>query len=1163
GGIVEYSTNGGASWSNASALLTAGASYGGTLSSSYSNPLAGNMAFVKDSFGYTASQYSLSSLSGQSSVRFRFRMGTDNSPGYDDYGWFIDDFRVYTCAAVGVSINDTAVVEGNAGFVNANLTVSLGGPLGSTMTVNYATADGTAIAGSDYTATSGTLTFLPGETAKNILVPVAGDTVGEPAETFFVNLSGSTGASIVDGQGQATILNDDSTAVLSVSPKSVFEGDPAATFTVSMTGVPIGTVTVNYATSDGSAAAGSDYTTTSGTLTFTLGQTSKTLSVPILDDGAVEGDETFTVTLSGITGGTLGTAAANGTILNDDFAGPGAWTPTSLTSPPPGRDRPSMVWTGTRALVWGGSDGAGGYPAGGIFDPTANSWAVMPNTGAPPSGRSGQTAVWAGSRMIVWGGNDGVANLNTGASFNPATNAWTSIGTSGAPSARTNHTAVWTGSKMIVWGGYDGAANLNTGGVYDPATNTWTSVTTTGAPTGRSWHTAVWNGTRMLVWGGFDTLGAVTATGAAYDPATNTWTSISTVGAPAGRYVHTAVWTGSRMIVWGGYNPATLAFLSTGGAYNSATDTWTPVTNTGAPAARWFHTAVWTGSHMIVWGGRQGASNFATGGLYDPIGDTWQNVPTAAAPTRRYQHGSLWTGTQMLTWGGFDGARPTSGGLYQPPAPTVTTDPATAVTDTEATWNGTVNPNGLATDAYFEYGLDTTYGSATTPSSAGSGSVPVPVTFAATGLLCGRTYHYRVVASNSLGTASGLDVSFATSPCPPTLSISDVSVVEGDAGTTNATFTVTLSAASASTVTVSAETSDVTATAGSDYTATGPTTLSFAPGVLTQTFIVPVLTDTTDEPNETATVTLSSPTNAVILDGFGTLSVVNDDGAASFSVFDAAISEGYLSGSTMTFPVRLSAPLGVPASVDYATSNGTALAGTDYTTAAGTLTFNPGEVVKFATVPVLGDAAAEPNETLTLTLSNASGAAMLDDTGTGTILNDDGATISVTDYAIAEGTGAGVTNLAFTVITSQTSILPITVTYSTMDGTAAAPSDYATTSGTLTIPPGAASVALLVPVVRDAVVESNETVLLNLTAATNATLFRSQGTGTIQADDGLLVSIADKTTSEGNAGFTPIHFTVTLSAPAPGAVNVDYATADGTALATADYAASSGTVSFA
>ena len=90
-------------------------------------------------------------------------------------------------------------------------------------------------------------------------------------------------------------------------------------------------------------------------------------------------------------------------------------------------------------------------------------------------------------------------------------------------------------------------------------------------------------------------------TGGRYNPSTDSWTATSTTNAPSGRYLHTAVWTGSEMIVWGGV--MVTDDLNTGGRYNPSTDTWTATSTTNAPSARDDHTAVWTGSEMIVWGG--------------------------------------------------------------------------------------------------------------------------------------------------------------------------------------------------------------------------------------------------------------------------------------------------------------------------------------------------------------------------------------------------------------------------------------------------------------------------------------------------------------------------------------------------------------------------------
>src|SRR5438105_84978 len=129
------------------------------------------------------------------------------------------------------------------------------------------------------------------------------------------------------------------------------------------------------------------------------------------------------------------------------------------------------------------------------------------------------------------------------------------------------------------------------------------------------------------------------------------WVATSTTNAPAARQLHTAVWTGSEMIVWGGFNPG---LLNTGGRYNPSTDSWVATTTAGAPAARFVHTAVWTGSEMIVWGGYNVSSSyFNTGGRYNPSTNSWTATSIINAPEARAGHTAVWTGTQMIVWGGF------------------------------------------------------------------------------------------------------------------------------------------------------------------------------------------------------------------------------------------------------------------------------------------------------------------------------------------------------------------------------------------------------------------------------------------------------------------------------------------------------------------------------
>ena len=202
-----------------------------------------------------------------------------------------------------------------------SFTVTLDEAATDTVTVDYATSDGTATAGTDYTSTSGTLTFDAGTTSKTISVPIADDETDESDETFTVTLSNASGADLGTSTATGTITNRavvvESTPTLSIAGGSGTEGDDDdIDFTVTLDEAASDTVTVDYATSDGTADSGDDYTAKSGTLSFSAGTTSKTISVSIKNDVENEADETFTVTLSNASGADLGTSTATGTIRN-------------------------------------------------------------------------------------------------------------------------------------------------------------------------------------------------------------------------------------------------------------------------------------------------------------------------------------------------------------------------------------------------------------------------------------------------------------------------------------------------------------------------------------------------------------------------------------------------------------------------------------------------------------------------------------------------------------------------------------------------------------------------------------------------------------------------------------------------------------------------------
>jgi hypothetical protein len=225
-----------------------------------------------------------------------------------------------------ISIDDQSVTEGNSpDTTTMTFNVTLSNPSDQTVTVNYTTNDGTATtADSDYVTAADTLTFDPGQTTKTVDVTVNGDLTHESDETFTVDLSTPVNAGIADGSGTGTILDDDPAPTISVGDASVAEGsvgDTTLSFDVTLSVAQPGDVTVDYTTNDGTATvADGDYDANTGKLTFTAGQTTKTVDVIVHGDTTYEADEHLTLDLSNASGATIAADSGEGTITNDDAA---------------------------------------------------------------------------------------------------------------------------------------------------------------------------------------------------------------------------------------------------------------------------------------------------------------------------------------------------------------------------------------------------------------------------------------------------------------------------------------------------------------------------------------------------------------------------------------------------------------------------------------------------------------------------------------------------------------------------------------------------------------------------------------------------------------------------------------------------------------------------
>ena len=378
------------------------------------------------------------------------------------------------------------------------------------------------------------------------------------------------------------------------------------------------------------------------------------------------------------------------------------------------------------------------------------------------------------------------------------------------------------------------------------------------------------------------------------------------------------------------------------------------------------------------------------------------------------------------------------------------------------------------------------------------------------------------------GPANAPAVTFLTEPAAvPDITVADASTSEAGSfpstGGPLLNFTISLSEPTTVPVTLGYATSNGTATGtpgGSlaDFLHTSGS-VTFEPGETTKTITVTVQGESVYELDENMYLNLFANSFGTLVDNQAVGTILNDDGRPIVRVTSAPVNEGSAGTTPVTFTFTLIGSTAVPATVSYATSDDTAVAGSDYTGASGSVTFAVGETTKTVTVDALGDTVTESDERFNFTLSNPLHVTFGTATFDGTIRNDDAApAVSVTGGSVAEG-DTGTTPLPFTLSLSNASAFPVTVDYATAAGTAAAGTDYASGAGTVTFAPGETSKTIVVDVTGETDLEADETLTLTLTSPTNATLGTATATGTIVNDDAAPTAVAgdDQAAPEGTA----------------------------------------------
>jgi subtilisin family serine protease len=388
----------------------------------------------------------------------------------------------------------------------------------------------------------------------------------------------------------------------------------------------------------------------------------------------------------------------------------------------------------------------------------------------------------------------------------------------------------------------------------------------------------------------------------------------------------------------------------------------------------------------------------------------------------------------------------------------------------------------------------------------------------------------------------------------PLVSVSDAQVVEGNAGTKQLVFTLSLSHAAPADLHFNIGTANGTATAGSDYVARNGIA-DIWEGDSSTTFAVDITGDTSVEANETLRVNLSNPVGAILLDAQGIGTITNDDGP-TLSIADASITEGDGGFPLVNFIATLSYIAQGDVTFSVSTADGTAIAGADYTATTLTgLMLPAGSSSKSFSIPLHGDTAIEHDETFQVLLGSVTGATISDGTAVGTIVNDDFPQLRIADASVVEG-DEGTLFAKFNVTLSPAAPFDVAFDVGTVAaGTATVDVDYqARTRTGQTIAAGSTSREFTVAINGDDAMEPDETFVVKLSNVTGARVADGSALGTIVSDDKPTLVLADAWVSEGHSGTKALTFTASLSEPAPYAITFDAATTGaGTAAAGVDY----------
>ena len=858
----------------------------------------------------------------------------------------------------------------------------------ATMTVVYGTKDGTALSGQDYLWRRGTLTFAAGTTSRTVTVPTLNDVLDEPAETFVLALATPTNATLAVSSADGTIVDNDPPR-LSVAGVRRTEGR-VFDFVVSASSASADQITVNYETRDSTATAGEDYQAAQGTLTFAPGETAKTVSVVTLNDTLDEPQERFTVNLSTPVNATLAVALADGTIFDND-------TPPTLSVADVSGDEGSAL-----DFVVSVSSASGRTVR--VNYATANGTA-----------RSGQDYQAAQGALTFASGETSktvsVATLGDALTEPAETFSLTLSSPVNATLAVTSADGTILDnnlSPLSVAGasGDEGSALDFVVSTPSASTDTITVnyATKDGTAVSAQDYQAV-QGTLTFAPGETaKTVSVMTVNDVLDEPVETFALMLSTP-----KKATLAVVSANGTITDNDAAPE----LSVAGVSGDEGDIFGFVVSASAASGTTIRVNYGTADGTAVSSRDYRA---ARGTLAFAPGDTSKTVSVTTLVDVLDEPAETFVLTLSSPVNATLGTASASGTIVDDDAPPqlsvagVSGDEGSAldfVVSASSMSGRTVTVNYGTADGTAVSAQDYQAAQGTLTFAPGEARKTVSVATLADALDEPAETFLLTLSSPvnaTLGTASA-DGTIVDDDAAPQLSVAGVGGGEGSA----LDFVVSASSVSGHRVTVAYATTDGTAVAGQDYqTARG--TLTIAPGETSAVVSVSTLVDAQSEPAENFVLTLSSPTNATLAASSAEGWILDSESGSQLSVAGGSSTEG----GAINFLVITASTEGRTITVDYATTDGTAVAGRDYRAARGTLSLAPDAASRTVSVLTLDDAVNEGTETFVLTLSSPADVDFGTRTATGTIIDNDAAKVVLTASPASVPEGAGPTEVRVT-----------------------------------------------------------------------------------------------------------------------------------------------------